>query len=223
MPITDSKAKVSPWGQEFESEYANEHADVSEDWNYNDGELICVKVYTNNPTVKLYLNDRLIGTYEKENDKDCIIVKIPFEKGVLKGEAVNEDGQVTAVHELKSVTGPCKLSVNAVKCDKEKLPLEIPFDDSLADSFNDLIKADITVTDIGGNRIYTADTLLSVTVKNGKLIAVDNGDLSDVTDYFSNVRKAYKGMLTAYVIPFKKGENAELEIKGDSLYEKATF
>ncbi len=220
--ISESQAKVSPWGQEFGSEYANEHADVSEAWDYGDGELICVKIYTNEPTVRLYLNDRLIGTYEKENDKDCIIVKLPFEKGVLKGEAVNEAGQVTAVHELKSVTKPCKLAINAVKCDKSKLPLEMPFDDSLTDSFNDLVKADITVTDIDGNRVYTADTLLSVTVKNGKLIAVDNGDLSDVTDYFSDTGKAYKGMLTAYAVPFKKDESMSIEAKGEGLCEEVT-
>ena len=50
-----------------------------------------------------------------------------------------------------------------------------------------------------GNRVYTDANLLTVRVENGSLIGLENGDLSDVTDYSSPQRRAYKGQLLAYI------------------------
>lgn len=42
-------------------------------------------------------------------------------------------------------------------------------------------------------------TLLQVTVYNGTLLGLENGDLADVTEYTADYRRAYRGQLIIYV------------------------
>ena len=53
--------------------------------------------------------------------------------------------------------------------------------------------------DRDGNRVYSDASMLRVQVENGELIGLENGDLSDVTNYTSHQRRAYKGQLLAYI------------------------
>ena len=52
--------------------------------------------------------------------------------------------------------------------------------------------------DGSGRRVYHDSTLLHVTVTNGTLLGIENGDLADVTEYTADYRRAYRGQLMIY-------------------------
>ncbi|MDE5823585.1 MAG: glycoside hydrolase family 2 protein, partial [Lachnospiraceae bacterium] len=82
---------VTSWGEAADDAYACEFAASSENWNYCTGELITVKCYTNLKSVELFLNNKSQGTYEKEEDKDCIITTVKYEPGTLMAKGSEND------------------------------------------------------------------------------------------------------------------------------------
>ena len=60
---------------------------------------------------------------------------------------------------------------------------------------------EVSMLDSKGCPVCFDSSLLTVTVENGTLLGLENGDLADVTDYTSSSRRAYKGRLLIYVRP----------------------
>ena len=76
------------------------------------------------------------------------------------------------------------------------------------DEAAELKQIEVTMLDSEGRRVYTDSTMLKVTVENGKLIGIENGDVADVTDYSSKMRRAYRGQLIIYAIADKNAAEA---------------
>lgn len=64
---------------------------------------------------------------------------------------------------------------------------------------NPVHQLEVTMLDGNGRRVYHDATLLHVTVENGTLLGLENGDLADVTEYSADYRRAYRGQLIIYV------------------------
>lgn len=63
---------------------------------------------------------------------------------------------------------------------------------------NPIHQLEVTLCDGNGRRVYQDATLLTVSVENGTLLGLENGDLADTTEYTANYRRAYRGQLILY-------------------------
>lgn len=195
--IRKTDSCVTSWGEEAENAYACEFAPSVENWNYCTGEMITVKCYTNLKSIELVLNGKRLGTYEKDHDKDCIITTVRFESGTLTARSSENDTRVS--HSLYTTTAACQMDIQ--ECTLSQEDCEI-----IADAIgyrNPVHQLELTMRDGNGKRVYHDSTLLTVTVENGALLGLENGDLADVTSYTAAYRRTYRGQLIIYVADTK--------------------
>lgn len=189
----------------FASQDKGEFTQVSESWNYPLGEEILVKCYTNLPAIKIYLNENEIGIYEKSKENDCISFTLPFEPGELKAAAVHDD---SISHTLYTTTSACQMQVNVWDDTEDK------------DTQKSLFQIEVTMLDSNLHRVYNDSTLLHINAKNARLLALENGNLADVTEYTASYRRAYHGQLLIYVSALDKAEPVSIEITGEGIQTK---
>ena len=70
------------------------------------------------------------------------------------------------------------------------------------------------------HRVYNDSTLLHINAKNARLLALENGNLADVTEYTASYRRAYHGQLLVYVSALDKAEPVSIEITGEGIQTK---
>lgn len=196
-----------------------EFTPVSECWNYPLDEKVLIKCYTNLSKAEFFLNDKSLGVYEKDNNSDCISLTIPFAPGVLKAvgnltdlslsdpcaitDTINAD--TTISHTLYTTGCACQMGVELWK-------------DSLTQTAGKPIhQLEVTMLDSDAHRVYTDSTMLHVTVENGRLLGIENGDLADVTEYTANYRRTYRGQLLIYVTTLDDAEPVTVRITGDNI------
>lgn len=190
--IRKSDNCITFWGGVAEDAYACESAASCESWNYCAGEMITVKCYTNLKSVELLLNNKSLGIYEKERDRDCIITTVRFEPGTLTARASENDTNVS--HSLHTAFAACQMDIQEYQFYRETY-------DIIAGAVgfcNPVRQLEVTLLDGNGRRVYHDSTMLTVTVGNGTLLGLENGDLADVTEYTANYRRAYRGQLIIY-------------------------
>ena len=180
-------------------EYQHEYSPVSEVWNYIPGEEIMVRCFTNQPEIELFLNDESLGTFKRDEDVDAIVATVLYEPGRLTAKATTADGEVIS-HTIETTGCACQMSANV-------------FDESAS-----LKQIEVTMLDSEGRRVYTDSTQLFVTVENGKLVGIENGDQGDVTDYSSTTRRAFHGQLLIYAVADEEAcEKMSVTVKGPQI------
>lgn len=184
---------VTSWGEAAEDAYACEFAASAESWNYCAGEMVTIKCYTNLKSVELFLNNKSLGTYEKDMDKDCIITTVRFEPGTLTAQGAGNDTSVS--HSLYTTMAACQMDVQEYVLNPEACSIIA----GAVGYHNPVHQLEVTMLDQNDRRVYSDSTLLHVTVGNGTLLGLENGDLADVTEYTADYRRAYKGQLIIYV------------------------
>ena len=184
------------WGETSKQPIDCEFAPVSECWDYVQGEEVVVKCYTNLPQVELILNGKTLGTYDKDEEKDCILVTLPFAPGELKATGVGVHQRISDT--LYSTGSPCQMSAEVYQPEKGTPAENLTYVSELTNGRN-LYQIAITLLDSNGHRSYQASSMLQVQVVGGRLLGLENGDLADVTEYTANYRRAYHGELIAYV------------------------
>lgn len=191
--VRQSDSCVTSWGETMPDAYACEFAGSAESWNYCPREMVTVKCYTNLKSVELFLNGKSLGIYNKEPDKDCIIAAVAFEPGTLTAQGTEDNASIS--HSLYTTMAACQMSVREFNPSHEAA-------DSIAGAVgyrNPVHQLEVTMLDADGRRVYHDSTLLHVTVDNGTLLGLENGDLADVTEYTADYRRAYRGQLMIYV------------------------
>ena len=184
------------WGETFKQPIDCEFAPVSECWDYVQGEEVVVKCYTNLPQIELTLNGKTLGTYDRNEEKDCILVTLPFAPGELKATGVGVHQRISDT--LHSTGSPCQMSAEVYQREKDTPAENLTYVSELTNSRN-LYQIAITLLDSNGHRSYQASSMLQVHVVGGRLLGLENGDLADVTEYTADYRRAYHGQLMAYV------------------------
>ncbi len=176
-------------------------------WNYITGELIEVRCYTNLSAATLYLNGNNLGKKTFNEDSGCIAWFVPYEPGeitIMGNSRFLTEKDV--VKDSISTTGPASNIRLKLWNLTETLKQSFPALTSAAKKagslslFSSLKQIEVTVTDASGNRAVHDSTMLSVEVTgSGKLTGLENGDLSDYTEYSQTYRRAYEGRLLIYV------------------------
>ena len=159
-------------------------------WDFNEGQLIDVRVCSNCPSVELIVNGESMGIRNinhKTGDKLLGDWQVSYEKGQIEAVAYDDMGNILAKEVRKSFSDSAKI---VLMSDKSEL---------LADG-EDLCFVTITTVDKDGNLVENAMDYVNVKVTGaGRLLGLDNGDSTDYDSYKGNVRKLFNGKLLAVI------------------------
>ncbi len=177
-------------------------------WDYNEGQLIDINVYSNAPKIALFFNGELVGEKELDQKKDLHFSgewQLPYKKGELVAVAYDSDGNEAARDVRRSFTEPEKIiltpETETVKADGE-----------------DLMFIAISVVDKDGTEVANARNRMFVKVEgSGRLIGLDNGDSTDYEQYKTNNRKLFSGKLMAVIAPDTESGNVKVTVSSEGL------
>ncbi len=161
-------------------------------WDFNEGQMIDVRVCSNAPEVELFINGRSCGrqklTHQVGSGNHVIAdYQVPYEKGRLYAVAYDEKGNIIAEQEKKSFGNAVKLVLYP-----EKTALQ-------ADG-RDLLFIEISTLDAEGNPVENACNRVTVQVTGaGNLVGLDNGDSTDYDQYKGITRRLFSGKLLAII------------------------
>ena len=171
-------------------------------WNGWEGKPVEVEVYTSLPSVRLYLNDRLVG--EQQSAECKAVFTLPYQPGTLRAEGVTEEGQPVSVS-LSTAGEPCQIRLTA---DKSTF---------LADG-QDLIYVTVEILDRNGLVCPDAAIPLTATVKGaGSLLSFASADLKDTSVYTDAHCTTWKSRALLAVRSSAKSGTVSLTVKGDGL------
>ena len=171
-------------------------------WNGWEGKPVEVEVYTSLPSVRLYLNDRLVG--EQQSAECKAVFTLPYQPGTLRAEGVTEEGQPVSVS-LSTAGEPCQIRLTA---DKSTF---------LADG-QDLIYVTVEILDRDGLVCPNAAIPLTATVKGaGSLLSFASADLKDTSVYTDAHCTTWKGRALLAVRSSAKSGSVSVTVKGDGL------
>ena len=179
-------------------------------WDFNEGQLIDVRVASNCDKVELYFREwiddntgeefkkgkyELIGSarIDHYHGKDLIPSwQIPYRKGTLKAVAYL-DGKEAVTAKIRSFT------------DAERLVIKENY------RGEDTLFFEINAVDKDGNTVENANNRVNILVMGaGELMGLDNGDSTDNENYKCDSRKLFSGKLLAAVST--KGKYGKMKI-----------
>ena len=170
-------------------------------WDFNEGQLIDVRIFSNAPKVELFYQGQSQGIVEIDHAHGTTLSgdwQIPYSKGVIEAVAYDEEGNVIARDRQQSFGDPAGIRLTP---DKETLT---------ADG-EDLIFVTIDTLDADGILVANGRSRMNVSVTGaGRLIGLDNGDSSDFDQYKGTSRKLFSGKLLAIIAA--KTESGEIQV-----------
>ena len=145
-----------------------------------------VQVYSNCEEVELFLNGKSLGSQPKPGNDAPRAWDVTFEKGSLKAVAKN-NGKIVATDEQITAGDPVGIVLTV---DHSKITKD----------WDDVAFVTAKVFDANGIVCPNVDKLITFTVsESGKIIAVDNGNVSSHESYQGLERHAYNGQCIAIV------------------------
>ncbi len=160
-----------------------------EHWNWagDARKAIPVEVYTNCAAAELFLNSRSLGEKPVADRLNPVLRwDVPNEPGVLRAIGKRE-GKEVARFELATAGAPHHLVLTPDRA-------------TLAAGGQDLASLTVQVVDAQGRPVYGAIADVEVQVSGaGELVALDTGDLRDISPVAANHRKTYEGRALAMV------------------------
>ena len=177
-------------------------------WDFNPGQMIDVRVYTNAPKAALFFNDTLIGEKKLAHTQEDNIIadwSLPYKKGVLTAIAYDEAGNEIARDTKHSFGDASSLRLSADR-------LEV-----LANG-EELIFVTIDALDADGYPVDNATNRVHVTVDGeGLLAGLDNGDSTDYEPYKGDCRRLFSGKLLAIIAPTLNAGTITVTASSDGL------
>lgn len=152
-------------------------------WDFNNGQIIDIKAYTNAPEAELFFNGKSLGRQKIDHKNGTKLEahwKLPYSKGTIKAVALDEDGHIAAEDSYSSFGDPANIRI-------------------MEEQQDDLIFADICTVDNAGVPVENARNRIHVTVEGGVLLGLDNGDSTDYEQYKGTCRKLFNNHLMAIV------------------------
>ena len=178
-----------------------------ESWNWpgHEGKPIEVEVYSKYPTVRLYLDDRLIGEKSVGRDSEFkAVFTVPYAEGTLRAEGL-EGGAVKETRSLASASEPYALRTRVEN--REMLS-----------GGEDLSFVQVEVVDRQGRICPNAEVEISASVSGqGSLAAMGNADIKDCGSYVDAVHKTWKGRALVVVRSGDKAGKVTLKLKSVGL------
>ncbi len=159
-------------------------------WDFNEGDMIDVILYSNAHSVELFLNGESLGKQEMNlltSEKMRAEYKVKFAAGKISAKAYDESGEVIAEDTLETPSDPVKIVAS------------VNHENIFADGRN-IAFVEISVVDKDGRPVQNARNRIKVEVEGeGRLVGLDNGDSTDYDSYKGNHRRLFSGKLLAMV------------------------
>ncbi|GAG38443.1 unnamed protein product, partial [marine sediment metagenome] len=140
-----------------------------------------VVTFTNCETVELLVNGRSCGTRRLSDFEDRMIPwKVRYEPGTIKAVGKNGEQELCS-HELKTAGEPARIDLS-------------PDRRTVRADGRDLCHVEVTVSDTNGTLVPDASHVIQFEVSGaGRIIGVDNGDMTSLEPYRDTRRKAFYG------------------------------
>ena len=156
-------------------------------WNYEPGQTVKVVCYTNAAKARIELNGKVVGEVKNYDPNVAILGwDIPYAPGKLEAVGLTADNKEVSRYTIKSSGQPSGLVARqkTIAIDKEK---------GIA-----LVRID--VVDKDGTPVMLSDNEVTCKIDGpAKLLGLEAGNNSDMTDYTDNVQRVYHGHILAYV------------------------
>ncbi|WP_230397925.1 glycoside hydrolase family 2 TIM barrel-domain containing protein [Novisyntrophococcus fermenticellae] len=157
-------------------------------WDFNEEQLIDIRVCSNAPVVELFLNGKSQGSCFIDHKRGEQLVghwQLPYAKGEIKAIACDEDGTVVA-REVRHSFG-----------EAARICLDTDISHLKADG-QELLFLEISMRDKEGYQVENANNRIHIRVEGaGSLVGMDNGDSTESDGYKSYSRKLFSGKLLA--------------------------
>ena len=174
-------------------------------WDFNEGQLIDLFIYSNCSETELLVNGVSQGRFKHNHVDGSELTgrwQVPYKKGCITAIGYDENGVEICRQERCTPEDPAKL---CIKVNKTEM---------LANG-EDMIFAEITAIDSNGNEVPNAKCEVEVEVLGaGRLVGLDNGDSTDYTQYKTTVKRLFSGKLLAMIA--SKTENGEVLVKASA-------
>lgn len=190
-------------------------------WDFNIGQLIDVRAYTNAPQVELLFNGKSCGIQQIDHAHGMKLAgewQLPFAPGTITAIARDESGNELARESRTTPGDPYRL---VVKADKQRFSsprdtaqpaslVETPEVDKSSISEgsgvlrtvgSDLVFVEIHTVDKDGNPVDNARNRVTVEITGARLEGLDNGDSTDYEQYKTTSRKLFNNALIAILAP----------------------
>lgn len=157
-------------------------------WDYNEDQLIDVRVCSNAPMVELFFNGKSQGGFDIDHAHGTQLLghwQLPYKRGEICAIAYDSEG-----HELARETRHSfgEAEVICLKPDKR----------TLSGDGQDLMFLEISMADAEGYPVENANNRVTVRVEGaGRLAGLDNGDSTDLDGYKQYSRRLFSGKLLA--------------------------
>lgn len=160
-------------------------------WDWNEGQIIDVKAYSNAAAIELFFNGKSLGLQKIDHEKSLEPFgrwQLEYHKGEIKALAYDENGKVVAEDMKKSFGDPARILLEPE-----------------AGNYGKLHFIDIMTCDKDGTLVENARNYITLRVTgDAKLIGMDNGDSTDYEEYQSadgitHTRKLFSNRLVAII------------------------
>jgi hypothetical protein len=170
-------------------------------WNYLPGNRVEVFCYTNLQRAELFCNGESRGIRERPPGIEYLSWELPFIRGGLRVEARGDRG--AAEDSLESTLPGVQLRLALWRPRIPPLPEGGP-----GESKYRISQIEAEVLDEKGRLCTGESPLISVSLTGpGKIAGLENGDLSDCSEYSSPRRRAYRGKIIIYVLTEKNQDS----------------
>ncbi|MCM1245887.1 MAG: DUF4982 domain-containing protein [Roseburia sp.] len=159
-------------------------------WDFNEGQLIDVRIFSNAPKVELLYQGQSQGIVEIDHEHGQVLSgdwQIPYAEGTITALAYDENDTVIAKDEQRSFGDPA-----VIRLTPDKTSLHADGEDLIFLTIDTLDKNQVPVAN-GRSRMHVSVT------GAGRLIGLDNGDSSDYDQYKGTSRKLFSGKLLAII------------------------
>ena len=182
-------------------------------WDWNEGQMIDVKAYTNAERVELFVNGKSAGLQEINHDtgkEPFAHWQVEYHKGEIRAVAYDADGKILAEDVKKSFGDPERIILEPEQDYNNCGLLRSARNDGMhrhcgEHSEEAIHFIQIMLADKNGTLVENARNYITVSVSGGaRLLGMDNGDSTDYDEYVCadghiHTRKLFANRLIAIV------------------------
>lgn len=186
-------------------------------WDFNDGQIIDIIVYSNLPVLKLKYSGKHYPPVKIDIEKGNILCghwQLPYngKKAVFVSGYYNENDEECVLEKtINAVTDPVSLEMRADRATMK------------ADG-RSVIFVEITAHDNFGQFVPNANNRIKVSVEGaGRLVGLDNGDSTDYDSYKSDNRRLFSGRLLAMIQATLDSGEIKVTAESEGLEAKQTI
>lgn len=157
---------------------------VPQNWDsWTEGEMVTVFLYSNCPTMELFLNGESLGKKTQYNmdDRYRYVYSVPYAAGTLSAKGYDAAGNVVATDEVKTSTGTAaKLALTS-------------YTPTVDVGTDDLVFITCDVLDENGVFVPSASTKVTFSCEGGTVLGTDNGHGACVELMRTPTKSAFSG------------------------------